>query len=119
MGSCAQRSKPRATVVCSPVQLPITAEFDERFVPAVRWNAEEQHGLQEEDLNLAVFDGKAIELDALVREEILLALPGHVLCHEECKGLCPVCGINRNLGGCQCGDASGDSRWEALRDLRF
>src|SRR6202022_3877091 len=85
-----------------PVMLPIHTEFAERFVPAVSWRAEQQHELQEEDLNLAVFDGEAIELDDLVREEILLAVPAHVLCREDCKGLCPVCGIDRNQGGCQC-----------------
>ena len=58
----------------------------------MRGATEEQHELQAEDLNLAVFDGEAIELDDLVREEILLAVPGHVLCSEECKGCVPICG---------------------------
>jgi uncharacterized protein len=101
-----------------PVELPIHAEFAERFVPAVSWRAEEQHELQEEDLNLAVFDGEAIELNDLVREEILLAMPGQVLCREDCKGLCPTCRIDRNTGSCQCEDAYGDSRWQKLKGLQ-
>src|SRR6202165_2796153 len=101
-----------------PVNLSIGAEFKERFVPAVSWRAEQQHELQEEDLNLAVFDGDAIELNDLVREEILLAMPGHVLCREECKGLCPTCGIDRKGGSCQCEDADGDSRWRKLKELQ-
>jgi uncharacterized protein len=119
------RGELRAKVeaVCSrclkPVEFPIQAEFAERFVPAVSWRAEEQHELQEEDLNLSVFDGEAIELDDLVREEILLAMPGHVLCREDCKGLCPTCGIDRNTGSCQCEFSDGDSRWEKLKNLRF
>ncbi len=71
------------------------------------------------DLNLAVFDGEAIELDDLVREEILLAVPAHVLCREDCKGLCPVCGIDRNQRGCQCEKKANDSRWQGLENLRF
>jgi uncharacterized protein len=102
-----------------PVELPIDTEFAERFVPAVSWRAEEQHELQEEDLNLAVFDGEAIELNDLVREEILLAMPGQILCRADCKGLCSTCGIDRNAGSCQCADAAGDSRWEELKNLRF
>ena len=102
-----------------PVELPIDAKFAERFVPAVSWRAEEQHELQEEDLNLAVFDGEAIELDDLVREEILLAMPGQILCREDCRGLCPTCGIDRNADSCQCADSDGDSRWEQLKNLRF
>ncbi len=109
--------------VCSrclqPVELPIHAEFAERFVPAVSWGAEEQHELHEEDLNLAVFDGEAIELNDLVREEILLAMPVQVLCREDCKGLCPTCGIDRNADSCQCAGVDGDSRWEELKKLRF
>jgi DUF177 domain-containing protein len=109
--------------VCSrclkPVQLPIDAEFAERFVPAVNWRAEEQHELHEEDLNLAVFDGEAIELNELVREEILLAMPAQILCREDCRGLCPTCGIDRNAGSCECIVTDSDSRWEQLKDLRF
>lgn len=101
-----------------PVNLSIGAEFKERFVPAVSWRDEQQHELQEEDLNLAVFDGEAIELDDLVREEILLAVPAHVLCREDCKGLCPVCGIDRNQGTCQCETGGTDSRWQGLENLR-
>jgi uncharacterized protein len=102
-----------------PVELSIRAEFKERFVPAVSWRAEQQHELQEEDLNLAVFDGEAIEMDDLVREEILLAVPGHILCREDCRGLCPVCGIDRNQGSCQCEPGGTESRWQGLENLRF
>lgn len=102
-----------------PVVLPIHAEFAERFVPAVKWRTEEQHELREEDLNLAVFDGEAIELDDLVREEILLAMPGHVLCREDCKGLCPICGIDRNVNSCKCETNEIDSRWQGLKELQM
>src|SRR5438445_7295133 len=97
-----------------PVRLPIHSEFAERFVPTVSWRAEEQHELHEEDLNLAVFDGEAIDLDEVVREEILLALPGHILCREDCKGLCSTCGIDRNASSCQCESKVIDSRWNKL-----
>ena len=101
-----------------PVELPIQAEFAERFVPAVGWREEEQHELQEEDLNLAVFDGKGIEIDDLVREELVLAIPAQVLCSDDCQGLCPDCGIDRNTGSCRCGEVHGDARWQKLRELR-
>lgn len=101
------------------VDFPIAVNFDERFVNAVSWRNEEQHELQSEDLNLSVFDGETIDVDDLVKEEILLALPGHLLCNEECKGLCPVCGIDRNAGTCNCETKPIDSRWEKLKDLRF
>jgi len=102
-----------------PIRLPIKAEFSERFVTAVSWRSEEQHELAEDDLNLSVFDGEGIDLDELVREEILLATPTQVLCQEGCKGLCPVCGVDRNLTACECESQPVDSRWEKLKDLRF
>lgn len=102
-----------------PVKLPVSAQFSERFVPAVSWRSEAEHELREEDLNLAVFNGEAIEVADLVREEILLAMPAQVLCRENCKGLCPVCGIDRNVSTCECEARQIDSRWEALKDFRF
>ncbi|HEX7723165.1 MAG TPA: DUF177 domain-containing protein [Pyrinomonadaceae bacterium] len=112
----------KVTVACGrclkSVELPIDVEFAERFAPAVSWKDEEQHELSENDLNLAAFDGEAIELDDLVREEIILALPCHVLCDEACRGLCPTCGADLNAASCDCTSKQIDSRWEKLKDLR-
>jgi uncharacterized protein len=119
------RGELRATIEVScgrclkPVRIPVNADFEERLIPAVSWSGEPQHELTEDDLNLSVFDGEAIDLDELVREEILLAVPGHVLCREDCQGLCPGCGIDRNLGTCQCETKEIDSRWEELKDFRL
>jgi len=101
------------------VVLPLDAKFSERFASEVSWRTEEQHELSEQDLSLAVFDGESIELDDLIREQILLALPGHVLCREDCKGLCSQCGTDLNSGPCNCESKEIDSHWEALKDLRF
>jgi len=100
------------------VELPVDVEFAERFAESVSWRNEEQHELTREDLDLGLVD-EAIELDDLVKEEILLALPGHVLCSENCKGICSNCGADRNLAGCECEARQVDARWEKLKDLRF
>ena len=100
------------------VALPIDTAFDARFVPSVSWGSSLEHELGEDDLKLSVFDGQAIELRDLAREEILLAIPSHVLCREDCKGLCPVCGGDLNTVDCNCGDEQVDPRWSALKDLR-
>jgi uncharacterized protein len=117
------RLQTKLEVVCGrclkPVELPLATEFKERFVRAVSWAAEEQHELQAEDLDLAVFDGEGIEIDDLVREELLLAVPVNVLCREDCRGLCSVCGIDKNLGDCQCQTNEVDSRWEKLKELQM
>lgn len=63
--------------------------------------------------------GRGVEINpaALVWEEFSLALPIKPLCGEDCKGLCPVCGINRNSETCSCESERGDPRLEVLRGL--
>jgi uncharacterized metal-binding protein YceD (DUF177 family) len=59
-----------------------------------------------------------IDLTEYVREDILLAFPQHVLCREDCQGLCPNCGANLNVRDCGCERApEPDSAWAALDDL--
>lgn len=117
------RIETEVETICSrclkSVKLPVRAGFSERFVSEVSWRNEEQHELKSEDLDLAVLGGEAIDVDELVREEILLALPVQVLCHEDCKGLCAVCGCDRNLVTCTCEPGQIDSRWEKLKELRI
>lgn len=102
-----------------PVTISVDAAFDERFTPTVAWRSESQHELAEEDLNLSIFDGETIDLDDLVREEILLAIPGHVLCREDCRGLCLTCGADRNVTDCDCESKNVDSRWHGLKDIQL
>jgi uncharacterized protein len=102
-----------------PVAIPFSAKFDERFTTSVSWGAEEQHELASDDLNLSVIDGTGIDLDQLAREQLLLAKPAHTLCREDCQGLCPTCGADRNTSPCKCEAQPVDSRWQKLKDLRF
>ena len=59
-----------------------------------------------------------MELDEVLREFVLLALPMQKLCSEGCKGICPVCGQNRNQQSCDCQTAPVDDRWAALKQLQ-
>jgi uncharacterized protein len=58
-----------------------------------------------------------IDLAPLVRDAIVLELPMAPLCREDCAGLCPQCGANRNEGDCGC-VAPRDPRWANLDVLR-
>jgi uncharacterized protein len=40
------------------------------------------------------------------------------LCREDCQGLCPVCGADKNTGACSCVESSPDPRWAALAALK-
>jgi uncharacterized metal-binding protein YceD (DUF177 family) len=58
-----------------------------------------------------------IDVNDDVRQTVFLAVPLKLLCSESCKGLCPQCGINLNMGTCACTDDPADGRWEKLRSL--
>jgi uncharacterized protein len=73
--------------------------------------------LTEDDLAVSVFDGEAIEVDEIVKEQILLAVPTQMLCRPDCKGICPDCGVDKNTGECACDTKNVDPRWAALKNL--
>jgi uncharacterized protein len=100
----------------SAVTIAVETAFDVTYVPAEDDSSSGTAELQEDDLSVAVFDGEAIDVDELVREQLLLALPSRALCREECKGLCPACGANRNTdASCACEQKEIDPRWAGLK----
>jgi uncharacterized protein len=99
------------------VEVPLETRFNLEYVTPQTYQSTQAAELKETDMTLSVFDGESIDLDELVDEQILLALPSRVLCQEDCKGLCPVCGGDRNLADCQCESTEVDPRWSALKEL--
>ena len=61
--------------------------------------------------------GRVLDVMPQVQENIYTLLPTKILCREDCKGLCPVCGKNLNEGECSCTDENIDPRLEALRNF--
>jgi uncharacterized protein len=68
----------------------------------------------ESDVYLLEPRATTVDLRPALREQWLLAVPGFALCREDCKGLCPRCGADLNLGPCGCTPVI-DPRWSALR----
>ena len=62
--------------------------------------------------------GEQLDLTEMVRASILLELPLAPLCRDDCAGICPSCGANRNEQACACSTAVTDDRWSALDALR-
>ena len=60
---------------------------------------------------------KHLDVDQLVHNEILTDWPIQVLCREDCKGICPSCGANRNQTSCGCDTAVPDPRMAAISDI--
>ena len=62
-------------------------------------------------------EGDEIDVDELILDEILVNFPAKILCQDDCKGLCPVCGKNRNLVDCGCDDTVLDPRMAQFLDV--
>lgn len=71
-----------------------------------------------DELDLSFYEGDAIDLSPLIREQIILALPTLPLCRESCKGLCAHCGSNLNLQSCGCTASSNDPRLAVLKNIK-
>jgi uncharacterized protein len=74
--------------------------------------------LLEEDLGLVVVAGEILETDPILIEQLQLNIPMKPLCRPDCKGLCPVCGADRNVTACSCAAPAGDVRWAALAAVK-
>jgi uncharacterized protein len=113
----------RAQVECDRclklIDVPVDTDFPVEYVTTEEYVASDVAELAEEDMQLSVFDGEVIDIDELVNEQLLLAVPTRVVCEESCKGFCPVCGANRNAADCSCEVNDTDPRWAGLKDLRF
>ena len=99
------------------IGLPVDSSFKIENVTQEDYQAQQAVELTEGDLDLTVFDGEVIDIDGLVTEEILLAVPDHILCKDDCKGICPECGQDRNSVECGCETAEVDPRWSGLNEL--
>lgn len=94
--------------VCFPLDFQIDREIDFDQTEEQRRQA-----MDEMDF-IHAFD---LDAEALVQEEIMLNYPLQVLCREDCRGLCPQCGINRNEETCSCSEDPKDPRMAAIAEL--
>ena len=82
---------------------------------------EEEDDGEAEDFDYLLVEGdRQLELDQMVRDALVVGQPVRVLCRDDCAGLCPRCGADRNAGPCaHDAEMPVDPRWESLRGLRL
>ena len=80
---------------------------------------DEEMELQAEKIGLIPFTGEEIDLLEDVQSEIVMAVPMRPVCSENCKGLCPKCGANRNKTACSCQRRTDDPRLAVLKGLKL
>lgn len=94
------------------VRVPMDLHF-EKDVDMNQSDEERRKALDE----LNYIEGYNLDVDKLVCSEILVSWPSKVLCSEECKGICSVCGTNLNLGTCDCGPTDLDPRMAKIQEI--
>lgn len=111
-----------------PLEVDVAAHFDQRYEwgegrPAagrpVAPDADEEHEVPAEELDVERLEAPVLDTAALAREQFELAEPVRVVCSEDCKGLCETCGVDLNSVDCGCAPAPGDPRWDALRNIKL
>lgn len=115
------------TVACArclgPVPFRRTGPVSWVFAPAHARHqpvpdADGETELQATDLDVVFYDDFTVPFDPLIDEQVQLEIPMRALCREDCRGLCPECGADRNMAPCTCAPPN-DDRWTALKALRL
>ena len=101
-----------------PVRQDVARTFDLLYRPLGTDAGNEELSVTAAEAEIGYYQGEGVLLEDALREQVLLSVPLKVVCREDCKGLCPSCGKNRNTDPCSCVPVVGDPRWTALKDLR-
>jgi uncharacterized protein len=106
----------------APLDRPLDGEFRLFLLPPAGEEGDDGFEKIPDDdpdaIDLYPLDGQVVDLAAVLREQVDLALPVRVLCRDECRGLCAECGVDLNVGTCRCGTPQADPRFGALRELK-
>jgi uncharacterized protein len=100
-----------------PVTRAVKRDFDLFYEPLDQGPEGDELVVPKGEEELGFYSGEGVVLEDVAKEQVLLSLPMRTVCREDCKGLCPTCGINRNRESCKCKDTGGDPRWAALKNL--
>ena len=101
-----------------PVVVPLELDLDEEYLPTLDIATGQPLNRSVEPEVARLTDHHEMDLETPVREAIQLAAPIVPLCRPDCRGLCPVCGADQNLGPHDHPDAAVDPRLEALREFQ-
>ena len=108
--------KTEGSFVCDRCLENFTTEVGDQL--RLLFTTEPQMGPSADEIHFVSPGEQEIDLTEDVRQTLLLAAPMKHLCSEECKGLCPRCGVNLNFESCNC-QPEMDPRWEALKKIKF
>jgi uncharacterized protein len=94
----------------TPVATPLSLEIGALFT-------QDPEAADDPDSYALAPDAIEVDVTPAVREELWLAAPRYVVCRDDCQGICPSCGKDRNASSCGCAPAT-EARWQPLKALK-
>ena len=114
--------KTRVELACArclePVLQDVAHNFDLLYRPQGTDAGREEISVTTAEAEVSYYQGEGLQLEDVLQEQVILALPLKAICRDDCKGLCPHCGTNLNVEQCACAEPLEDPRWSALKDIR-
>ena len=107
-GHLATRLEASCDRCLEPVEIPVSQDFDLFYRPLQSIAKEEEIEIPDDEMEVGFYSGNGIELADVAIEQVILSVPMKVICSAECRGLCPVCRVNRNLTPCDCAPSQRD-----------
>ena len=101
-----------------PTRLPVASTVELLVLSRAEQPTTGEYSLEADDLSVLFVDEDELETQSILEEQLQLNVPMRTLCREDCAGLCPACGGNRNQGPCGCRGAAADPRWAGLAEIR-
>lgn len=118
-GTLSTRVQGECSRCTETLDFPILSRFHLDYVPSPDTFSAGEVALSSDALDLNYYEGDEINVDEEIRGQCLLAVPMHLLCQANCRGLCPQCGVDLNKGSCQCHSEPVDLRWAALEKFKY
>lgn len=106
-------------LLCARCLKPFSRDEKIAFHVVLRQNTHEKQEIAEEDEDILYYENEEdVDVTDYLRGEIFLGVPSKAVCSDSCKGLCPVCGEDRDSGLCTCKDEHIDAKWAKLNEIK-
>jgi DUF177 domain-containing protein len=99
----------------APVEFPVWRDFDLAYRPLASIAHQEEVEVPGDELAVGFYSGEGIVLADLLSEQVILSVPMKIVCRADCRGLCPVCGADRNREECHCSSPLSESPFAKLK----
>ena len=103
-------------IPCDKCLKDVPTEFGIAYEEELDMKASKEDRIKDLD-EINYVTGCSLDVEQLVHNEILIHWPLRVLCKEDCRGICPVCGKDLNEGSCNCDKTSPDPRMAVISDI--